>query len=277
MDASSSLVDQVTGIFSLECAGGWQEQTLDNGIRFLAYFDRPERLEELAEKIRPLCPVKADIIQTGDPLEDWKEFFTPIPCGANFVIIPPWLSRENFPQRHKILIEPKSAFGTGHHATTRLCLTELDRLLEAGVVDKNSRFLDLGCGTGVLGIACSLCGMCGMGVDIDPVAIDNALENRELNKTAIDLRVGGENALKSEKFNLILANILAAPLMEMAPAIAKALTAGGQLILSGILRSQAEKVAAACAQAGLLWRACAREGEWVALHLEKPCLDRHKP
>lgn len=273
IDAPDGLVDQITGILALEAGSGWQEQTLDEGIRFLIYFEKPERLEELAEKIRPLCPIAIDAIEIGDPLEDWKEFFTPVACGANFVVIPPWLAREDFPQKNKIIIEPKSAFGTGHHATTRLCLEELDRLLESGLADKNTRFLDLGCGSGVLGLACALSGMGGLGVDIDPVAIDNALENRALNKARLDLRVGGEDALEPEKFDLILANILAAPLIEMAPAIASALTAGGSLILSGILRKQAEAVAASFLQAKLAWRACAREGEWVALHLEKPALD----
>lgn len=277
IDAPAHLADQVTGILALMANSGWQEQTLDDGTRFLVFFEKPERLEELAEKIGSLCPVSRDVIEIGDPLEDWKEFFTPVPCGADFVILPPWLSESEFSQRRKIVIEPKSAFGTGHHATTRLCLGELDRLLRSGLAGKTTRFLDLGCGSGVLGIACALSGMRGMGVDIDPAAIDNAMENRALNHVELDLRVAGEDALEPGRFDLILANILAAPLMEMAAAIAKALTPGGQLILSGILRKQAEVVAGAFLQAGLQWRACAREKEWVALHLEKPGLDTPRP
>ena len=92
-------------------------------------------------------------------------------------------------RRKPIIIEPKSAFGTGHHNTTVLCLEAITELLASGRLKAGQRFFDVGTGSGILGIACCLNGLAGLGSDIDPVAVDNALENVVINKVADDFRI----------------------------------------------------------------------------------------
>lgn len=158
----------------------------------------------------------------------------------------------DFPGRTPVLIEPKSAFGTGHHATTALCLGVVSDLLDQGRIASGQTFLDLGTGSGVLGIACCKSGLSGLGLDIDPLAVDNALENRELNQVrGFDAALGGIEAAVGHSFDLVLANILARPLMELAPAVAAARKPHGCLVLSGLLEIQADGVEAAYKAQGL--------------------------
>lgn len=274
IDAPTPLCDSVTGLLALEAPSGWQEEPLEGGTRFMVFFETSAHLAALAEKLRAIPEIRlaAEEVETADPLEAWKDFFTPVVCGKNFVILPPWLAEEDFGHVHKLLIEPKSAFGTGHHATTRLCLSTLDRLYDEGRLS-GGKFLDLGCGTGILAFGCAKLGMRGKGVDIDPIAIENANENRELNGISqVEFQTGGADLLGKAENSLILANILAEPLLEMAEAIAAALVPGGMAILSGLLKKQAPNVGQAFARAGLVWDSSASEGEWVALVFFRPVL-----
>ena len=190
-------------------------------------------------------------------------------CGKQFVVLPPWLAdTPDFPGRTPILIEPKSAFGTGHHATTALCLRVVSDLLEAGRLQAGQHFLDLGTGSGVLGIGCCKSGLTGEGLDIDPLAVDNALENRVLNAVAPEnftVAEGSIGAVAGKRFDLVLANILARPLIEMAADIVRACRLGGCLVLSGLLEIQADGVAAAYRAQGLPEPRRIIDGEWAAL------------
>lgn len=274
LDSPEDCCDRLTALLALDAPYGWQEEPLVRGTRFTLYSESRDLLMALAARSREACPdCGAEIVETEipDPLEAWKEFFTPVVCGSRFVILPPWLARETFPQPCRIIIEPKSAFGTGHHASTRLCLTALDFLLDRGECGPGDTFLDLGCGAGTLGLGCAMAGMKGRGLDIDPVAIENALENRVLNKVSdLDLECAGSESLTPGEYNLILANILAGPLIEMAEDVARALAPGGRLILSGILKTQAWKTAGAYEKAGLHWLYSAADGEWAVLMLGRP-------
>ena len=167
-----------------------------------------------------------------------------------------------------ILIEPKSAFGTGHHATTALCLRVVSDLLEAGRLQQGQHFLDLGTGSGVLGIGCCKFGLTGEGLDIDPLAVDNAVENRALNAIAPEnftVAEGSIDAVTGKQFDLVLANILARPLTEMAADIVRACRPGGCLVLSGLLEIQADGVTAAYKAQGLPEPRRIIDGEWAAL------------
>jgi ribosomal protein L11 methyltransferase len=160
------------------------------------------------------------------------------------------------------------AFGTGHHATTRLCLTAMLDVLNTDKDERLKTFLDLGTGSGILGIAACMSGLTGIGLDIDPVAVDNARLNAEVNGcgNGLELAEGSLDTLEDGTvYDLVTANILAGPLSDMAPKLAARVAKGGVLILSGILTEQAESVIQAYAKAGLTTPQRHTEGEWTAL------------
>lgn len=262
--------DMVAGLLAIDAAFGWEEQSLLTGETvFRLHCEDENLLGQIADKTLALCRdaefTKGEAQKT-DWLEAWKDFFTPVECGKHFVILPPWLAHENFGDRYKILIDPKCAFGTGHHATTAICVNALDSLLSEGFLRAGQTFLDLGCGSGVLGIAACLAGLSGIGLDIDPLAISNAKENRALNNIVdMDLEQGSIELVVGKKFDLLMANILARPLMEMAPQICACLRPDSSLVLSGILDIQADAVEKAFRNCGLPEAQRLEMDEWRAL------------
>lgn len=172
---------------------------------------------------------------------------------------------------HAIEIDAGQAFGTGHHGTTAGCLEMIGRLAKSRHF---ANALDLGTGSGVLAIALARQGLGDiLATDIDPVAVEVARCNSKLNETAaaIDFATaaGFHSAVFVRKgpFDLIVANILARPLMKMAPSIARHLAPGGSVVLSGILAGQRWKVLAAFAGQGLYHRHTLWREGWVTLHL----------
>lgn len=265
--------DCATGLLALEVPFGWEEQSLPTGeTRFRIHCEQKdflERLQRLLKQTVPAAESALSELEETDWLAAWRQFFTPVCCGKHFVVLPPWLAdTPDFPRRTPILIEPKSAFGTGHHATTALCLRVVSDLLEAGRLQEGQQFLDLGTGSGVLGIGCCKFGLTGEGLDIDPLAVDNALENRALNAIAPEsftVAEGSIGTVAGKQFDLVLANILARPLTEMAADIVRACRSGGCLVLSGLLEIQADGVTAAYRAQGLPEPRRIIDGEWAAL------------
>ena len=265
--------DCATGLLALEVPFGWEEQSLPTGeTRFRVHCEQKDFLERLQLLLKQTVPAAESALseqEETDWLAAWRQFFTPVCCGNHFVVLPPWLAdTPDFPGRTPILIEPKSAFGTGHHATTALCLRVVSDLLEAGRLQQGQHFLDLGTGSGVLGIGCCKFGLTGEGLDIDPLAVDNALENRALNAIAPEsftVAEGSIGAVAGKQFDLVLANILARPLTEMAADIVRACRPGGCLVLSGLLEIQADGVTAAYKAQGLSEPRRIIDGEWAAL------------
>lgn len=263
--------DAVLAMLALNINYGWEEKEVDDAtIQFLVHNENRMFLEELLKIIMPHCPMARGTlsrIENTDFLSSWKEFFTPVSCGENFVILPPWLKEEFYSGRKKIIIEPKSAFGTGHHETTILCLEALDELMVSGRLPRTGTFLDLGCGTGILGIAAALAGLTGLCVDIDSLAVENVQENASLNHVTSALKIveGSIEAVEGLKFDLIMANILAEPLIQMACAITSSLAEKGCLVLSGILERQAESVINAFINCSMPRPVKMISGEWCAL------------
>lgn len=171
-------------------------------------------------------------------------------------------------------IEAAMAFGTGHHDTTRGCLLLLERLLRQGGAARN--VADIGCGTGVLAMAAARAWRvpC-LATDIDPVAVWTAAENVRANRlrpwVATALSAGFLSPLVRARapFDLIFANILAAPLKRMAPDMARHLAPGGAAILSGLLRSQARGVEAVYAGHGFRREGRVELGDWASLLLRR--------
>lgn len=176
--------------------------------------------------------------------------------------------------RVALLIEAAMAFGTGHHGTTKDCLLALDRLDRAGFRGRN--VADIGCGTAVLAMAAAaIWGLPVIASDIDPVAVDVARANAEANGLAdkvICVEAAGfaQPDLKARApYDLVFANILKGPLLDLAPHMETNVATGGYVILSGILNSQADEVAAAYKRAGFLLTARDEIAEWTTLVLRR--------
>jgi len=263
--------DLVTGALAVRVSSGWEEQSLPGGgMRYILYAPDASFLQKLAEELRTLIP-SLEIAVSGVEEQDWqhvwREYFTPIACGELFLALPPWREHDApLEGRLPVIIEPRSAFGTGQHATTALCLEAISDLYQAGRIAAGMSFLDLGTGSGILGIGCCRLGLSGIGLDTDPLAIANALENRERNKCPeFELAVGSMECVAGRQFDLALANILAGPLQELAPDIRRVVKNPGCLVLSGILVNQADEVEASYRHEGFGPARRRVSGEWIAL------------
>ncbi|MBR5295429.1 MAG: 50S ribosomal protein L11 methyltransferase, partial [Clostridia bacterium] len=205
----------------------------------------------------------------------WKQYFYPFPVGEKLFILPSW---EEVPGgalgREIIRIDPAAAFGSGTHATTRLCLEAMEPHLK-----KDDRVLDMGCGSGILAIGAKKLGAGEIfAVDIDEAAVRTSEENFVKNDISLDqvtLICGNilEEENKLEKmgkgFDVICANIVAQIIKDMAPLLLAALKKGGILLASGILESREEEVKNALLEAGFLLLESHRSDGWVCLELTK--------
>ncbi len=269
-------VERMSGLLGIMLSCGWEEiEQPDGNIIFRIHVENPAFCEELSHAINAWFP-GLNIIKTSVPVKDWslawREFFTPVPIKDRFIIVAPWMKEAtpNKVQNGKhtpIIIEPRMAFGTGHHASTALCLEAISDLAEKGSICPGSRFLDVGTGSGILAIACAKLGMWGVAADLDPLAVENAVHNRSVNNatSSIDIRLGSIESVEGDKFDCVLANILAEPLKLMAQDLVKLIALNGKLVLSGILTTQADDVEKAYQAAGLGKALRYNSGEWTAL------------
>lgn len=193
----------------------------------------------------------------------WMEHFQPMRFGERLWIYPSWTDA---PDDGSVVLrlDPGLAFGTGTHPTTALCLEWLDAQSLQG-----KTVIDYGCGSGILAIAALLLGAaCATGYDNDPQALtasrDNAAHNHCAEKLTLALVATG-GADITEQADVVLANILAGPLRELAPRIAPLVKHGGSLVLSGILAEQAEDVMDAYRVFGFVFNAPAEREGWVRL------------
>jgi ribosomal protein L11 methyltransferase len=193
--------------------------------------------------------------------EDWvrktQAQFGPIEIAPRFFIVPSW-SQPPDPDAVNIRLDPGLAFGTGSHPTTRLCLVFLHETLRRG-----ESVLDYGCGSGILAIAAARLGAGRVvGVDVDPQALRASAANARAN--GVDAAFVSTDALPAGRFDLVVANILANPLVMLAPALCARVAEHGRVALSGILAEQADAVAAAYAPWFTLAATEASDG-WVLM------------
>lgn len=251
----------------LNISWGWEERDNQFVIHFTGH-DQARDLAELARKTVPDCETRIRPVQNVNWNEEWKQYFTPVCINDTFIILPDWL--EHTPtDLIKIVITPKMAFGTGHHPTTRLCLKALSSLSRQGIIDKDWKFLDLGTGSGILGIAAARLGLTGICLDIDRIAVENTLENAAGNKVQdrLEIRTGDVFSINRDtRINMVIANILSSTLKELADQIVSLLDMDDFcLILSGILKTQVDEVVKTYAGKGLASPEVFHEQEWSVL------------
>ena len=223
------------------------------------------KAQAAVQEHHPAARMKLDAVQERDWSTEWRALIRPVTVGRLWVG-PPWAAAEAPPGKVQLVIEPKMAFGTGDHPTTMLCLQAVDAYLGE---HPSASVLDVGTGTGVLALAAKKLGAGKVvGTDNDPVAVELAKEAAALNGVAgLDFSTRTLPGVKG-RFDLVVANILANTLVDLAPLLAPKVK--DRLVLAGVLAPQRDEVEAAYAAQGLRPLAGAREGEWVRLDFEAP-------
>jgi ribosomal protein L11 methyltransferase len=234
--------------------------------------------------LRPIGELTTRMVREADWAEAWKSHFPVLRVGRRIVIRPTWRRHRRRPDDVVLSLDPGMAFGTGLHPTTRLCLAALETLADEGRVAGRSapsgtagpagraRVLDVGCGSGILAIAAGKLGAHDiLGVDTDPIAVKSTLANARLNGLTRRIRVRQGSVPTGEPaFDLILANLIASLLVQLAPDLRRELAPGGRILASGIFRDREGDVVAAFRAAGLeIGRRWAEE-DWVALEAVAP-------
>ncbi|MEE4245813.1 MAG: 50S ribosomal protein L11 methyltransferase [Kangiellaceae bacterium] len=232
-----------------------------------ALFDAAINTGELMKVIAE-GPFQSNIINPMfEQLEDkdwvraWMDDFKPMQFGQRLWIVPSWHAPPD-PSAVNILLDPGLAFGTGTHPTTALCLEWLDQADVAG-----KEVLDFGCGSGILAIAAAkLAAKSVVAVDIDPQAIVATKDNMQRNGLADDaINSCLSSRYQAGLYDLVLANILAGPLCQLAETLASQVKQGGDIVLSGLLAEQAEEISNHYEKWFNMSRAVGKD-DWVRLH-----------
>lgn len=201
-------------------------------------------------------------IEGDDWIEIWRTHFRPIHLGA-IVVVPEWIEYEPEAGEKIVKLDNNMAFGTGEHETTSMCIELLQKY-----ITPDSVCIDVGCGSGILGIsAVKLGAKFAYLTDIDAVAVESANHNCKLNGVSGQVTVSRANLLDDSnlKGDIMLANITADILENLAPSIPKNLKAGGKLILSGIIDCKLNRVIEVYSTEGLTLLEKVKKGEWNAL------------
>ena len=241
--------------------------------------------------LRDIGELRTRTVHEADWATAWKRHVGVMRIGRRIVIRPTWRRHHRQPGDVVIAMDPGMAFGTGLHPTTRLCLAGIERWADEGRLgdpapDRSGhragrgqpigpgpvRFLDVGCGSGVLAVAAGLLGATSLvGVDTDPIAIEATLANARRNRIARRLRAWqGSLPSGAGPFDLVAANLIASVLISLAGGLAAELRPGGRLLASGIFSDRESAVRLAFEDAGLRVLRRDAEGDWVALEAGRP-------
>lgn len=260
----------------------------DDGIAYLNFYVEEDqdpqplldRVKEALEELRMFMDIGEGTItesQTEDKdwINNWKQYFHQFYVD-DILIIPSWEEVKAEDQDKMIIhIDPGTAFGTGMHETTQLCMRQLKKY-----VNKDTQILDVGTGSGILSIAALKLGAAhAVGTDLDPCAISAVKENLEANEvpvTDMDMILGNiiddkkiQDEVGYEKYDIVVANILADVLIPLTPVILHQMKKGGLYITSGIIDDKEESVVAAVKAAGLEVVEVTHQGEWVSVTARK--------
>jgi len=260
----------------------------DDGVAYLNfYLDEDEDVNSMLEKVkaeleelRMFVDIGSGMItlsQTEDKdwINNWKQYFKQFYVD-DILIIPSWEEvKEEDKDRMIIHIDPGTAFGTGMHETTQLCIRQLKKY-----VTSETELLDVGTGSGILSIvALKLGAKHAVGTDLDPCAVPAVEENKEANEIpveAFDMMIGNiiddkevQDKVGYEKYDIVVANILADVLVPLTPVILNQMKKGGIYITSGIIDDKEETVVNAVKAAGLEVLEVTHQGEWVSVTARK--------
>ena len=232
------------------------EQKFAGANRIKFYLTDDEDGKTVLKRVRAAFPeLVTGFTQDSDWENNWREYYKPIAVGEKLVVVPEWESAPDT-GRIPLRLDPGLIFGTGSHATTRMCLARLEQYAQPGL-----RLLDLGCGSGILGIGGLVLGadFC-LGCDVDPKAPDVVMMNAALNDLgperikAVAGDVIADSSLRRSfgtSYDIVLANIVSDVIIPLAPHVSGFLKPGGVFITSGIIEGRQAEVAAAIEAAGL--------------------------
>lgn len=221
------------------------------------------------------CTIEESQTEDVDWVNNWKQYFHQFYID-DILVIPSWEQvEEKDSDKLVIHIEPGTAFGTGMHETTQLCIRQLKKY-----VKPDTQILDVGCGSGILGMLALKFGAAhSVGTDLDPCAIDATHENMEVNgigRDQYEVMIGNiiddpavQDAVGYEKYDIVAANILADVLVPLTPVIIGQLKHGGIYITSGIIDDKEQTVVDAVKAAGLEVLEVNHQGEWVSVTARK--------
>ena len=260
----------------------------DDGVAYLSFY-----LEEGEEETGILANVRAalkeaqsyadlgaltveeSVTEDVDWVNNWKKYFHQFTVG-DVLIIPSWEDVAPKDENKMIIhIDPGTAFGTGMHETTRLCIEALDKY-----VKKDDQILDIGCGSGILGMLALKFGAGhSVGTDLDPCAIEATHENMEKNavpKDAYDVMIGNiiddkdvQEKVGKEKYDIAAANILAEVLVPLTPVLKDAVKKGGYIVMSGIIEGKETLICETLEAHGLKVLEVNPKGEWFGIVAQK--------
>ena len=260
----------------------------DDGVAYLSfYLDEEDDSEAILKEVDLVleemksyldlgeCSIEKSQTEDKDWINNWKEFFKQFYVD-DILIVPSWEKvKEEDKDKMIIHIDPGTAFGTGMHETTQLCMRQLKKY-----VNKDTQVLDVGTGSGILSIVALKLGAAhAIGTDLDPCAVPAVEENKEVNqisKEDFSLIIGNiiddpkvQENVGYECYDIVTANILADVLIPLTPVVVKCLKKKGIYITSGIIDNKEEIVAKAIEDAGLKILEVTRQGEWVSITAQK--------
>jgi len=261
-----------------------EEASPEPAVVIRAFF-RPEEfgdwpraeLERYLERLgsHGLYPLGLEMrqLQEEDWAEAWKAHFKPLKVTPRLVVRPPWEEYTAGPEELVITIYPGMAFGTGRHPTTVLCLKALEEVWGQDLPRDSGpwQVLDVGTGTGILALAAARLGAGVLAIDVDPEAVAAALNNVRLNRLEAQVWVEAASvASLRQQFPLILANLTAPDLHQLADALSGRLLSGGALIISGFLTDDLASIQSRFLAFGLKETGYLTEENWGALILRRP-------
>lgn len=263
---------------------GTEIQELPDGVRMRIYYRSDSDLSHwrnrLLDALAELAPESGMRIEDMGKIENqqWsrqsQEAFPPLDVGETLVVLAPWHKGKESPNRTPIYINPGSAFGTGYHESTQVVLELLEKEMREDSSRKFKETIDVGTGSGILTIAALKFGAeRALSRDLDPAVVDEVEGNFALNEVDEDrvtLEVGNLLSGVSGQFDLLTANILLGPLLEMLPSVRSVLRPGGIAIFSGMTENERDIFLSALNEVGLLPKAEATKEEWWGVVAKNP-------
>lgn len=260
----------------------------DDGVAYLSFYLEPEEdkekiLSEIRQELQEMssylnvgeCRIEESETEDVDWVNNWKQYFHQFYVD-DILIIPSWENvKPEDSDKMVIHIDPGTAFGTGMHETTQLCIRQIRKYVTEG-----TRILDVGCGSGILGMLALKFGAAySVGTDLDPCAIEATYENMEVNgisKDRYEVMIGNiiddkevQDKVGYGCYDIVVANILADVLVQLTPVIVNQLKSGGIYITSGIIDDKEQTVVDAVKAAGLEVLDVTYQGEWVCVTARK--------